>query len=251
MLLIFVIDYASPHIVLEASDQAPSPQQASSPVIAVSALEKEGDSQNRALLTEQSLHLYFRGKGRAFSLEYLQRLALEHRKLWFPLIGGGILASLCLLTLLHTFTIPYRLLAGATLGVLGMWWGYRGSMALVVYEANHHTDFLLREVAQNLPIFLAFSNRIIRRYPHSLGTYSIQISEEQWQQLQQHGSLVLPAAIPAIPLEYAMMKLPQGDSRWVAFDPFRLGSRLQWSMREQELVSLVSGTIYAYEVWQL
>lgn len=236
---------------MEASDPAAAHQPSASPIIAVSGLEKEGDPQNRLLLTEQSLQIQYRGRSRAFSLEYLERIALEHRKLWLPLIGGGILASLCLLALLETFNMPYRLLAGAAIGILGVWWGYRGSMALVVYEQRHHTDFLLRDVAPSLAIFIAFSNRIIYRYPQSLGLYCIALQEQEWQQLQEQGALVLGQPLLAIPEEIALHRSPGAHKHWMAFDPFRLGGRLQWTLQERELQAHLTGTVQLHELWPL
>lgn len=234
---------------MEDTPHQHNPQQPLNPVLAVSDLEEQNSKSKRLLLTAQSLQVYYRGKGRAFSLEYLERLSLEHRKLWLPLIGGGILASLCLLALLHTFNMPYRLLAGAVIGAFGIWWGYRGSTALVVYEQRHHTDFLLRQPAGSLPLFIAFANRIIRRYPQPLGEFCIRLSSQEWQQLSESGTLHLDKARRCEPPEIAVRQNPgTEEGHWFAFDPYSMGPRLQWSLNGQELVAHLQGSLSMQEV---
>lgn len=229
--------------------QQPQQNTATSPtLLAQTYLTKQGDSANRLLLTPQALQVYYRARGRAFSLEYIQHLALEHRKLWLPLIGGGILASLCFLALLHTFNMPYRLLAGGALGLLGVWWGYRGSMALVVYEQRHHTDFLIGHPAEGLPVFIAFANRLIKRYPQGLGNYCIVLTAAEWKQLQQARTLVLDMPRLSIPQQVAQHQDPGADAQWVAFDPFVLGPRLQWSLQGQELLAHLKGPLHLHEL---
>lgn len=231
--------------------QQPQPHTATSPpLLAQTYLGKEGDNANRLLLTPQALQVYYRAKGRAFSLEYIQYLALEHRKLWLPLIGGGILASLCFLALLHTFNMPYRLLAGGALGLLGVWWGYRGSMALVVHEQRHHTDFLIRHPAAALPVFIAFANRLIRRYPEPLGNYCIALSAAEWQQLQQARTIEIEVPRLCIPQQVAQHQRPGEGWHWAAFDPFVLGPHLQWSLQGQELLAHLKGPLQLHELAQ-
>lgn len=209
---------------------------------------KPGDSNNRMLLRERSLQVYYRGKGRAFALEYVQQLALEHRKLWLPLIGGGILASLCLLALLKTYNIPYRLLAGAAIGLLSCWWGYRGSMALVVYEQRHHTDFLIPAPAQSLQVFVAFANRLIRQYPQPLGEYCVALSMQEWEQLQKTGFVVLQEPRLCVPQQEAVVVSPGEGAYWALFDPFLLGERLQWSLEGSQLVARLQGEVASAEL---
>ncbi len=209
---------------------------------------RQGDAENQAMLSENSLQIKHRGKSRAFSLQYVQRLALEHRKLWLPLIGGGIVASLCLLALLHTFTMPYRLLTGAAIGLLGVWWGYRGSMALVVYEQRHHSDFLIARTEASLPVFIAFANRYIRRYPQPLEQYCVRLSLEEWQQLNLQGSLALNKPRLCVQQEAALRQDPGPDAIWAVFSPLQLANRLQWSLQGQELVVHVKGSLHVQEL---
>lgn len=217
-------------------------------LIAQADLSEPGNTQNRALLTEQALQVYYRGKGRAFSLAYVERLALEHRKLWLPLIGGGILACLCLLALMQTFNMPYRLLTGATIGAVGVWWGIRGSMALVVYEQRHHNDFLLSYVNKSLPTFIAFANRVIRRYPTPLGNYWLAVSLQEWAQLQQEGTLTLTAPKTCEPEEQASRKHLGPQELWLAIDPLEVGPRLRWTLREQVLTAALHDRLEIKEV---
>jgi hypothetical protein len=199
-------------------------------------------------LTDGALHITYRGRHRAFSLAYVQQLALEHRKLWLPLIGGGILASLCLLALLQTFSMPFRLLSGVMAGFLLMWWGFRGSGALVVYEQRNRTDFLLPAENKSLPLFVAFTNRLIRRYPAPLGHYSFLASEQEVQELQRKGALVLEEARLCHPRDSLGGITPTGSGYWLVFDPLRLGSRLHWSLRGQELQAHVQGRLAKQEI---
>lgn len=217
-------------------------------LIAYTFIQKQGDERNVLSLTENALHITYKGKHRAFSLAYLQEVALEHRKLWLPLIGGGILSSLCLLALLHTFSIPFRLLGGAAAGLLMMWWGYRGSMALVVYESRHHTDFLLNSAHQPLELFIAFANRLIRRYPQPMGNYCLELSFQEWQELQEQGQLQLEEARICIPEELSWRQPTGSDKYWLCFDPLRMGNRLQWSMRGKELEAYIQGPLRRNEV---
>lgn len=192
--------------------------------------------------------MYYRGKSRAFSLAYVERLSLEHRKLWLPLIGGGILASLCLLALFHTFNMPYRLLSGVAVGLFGLWWGYRGNTALVVYEQRHHTDYLLRKPFQALPVFIAFSNLIIRRYPQPLGQYSVALSAQEWEQLQKQGFIELKEPRACFPQEIAQWQQAGAGYYWGMFDPFLMGERLQWSLQGKELTAHLQGRLEAQQL---
>jgi hypothetical protein len=247
---------------LEAStppaSEGNSAQGDSARLIAFAYLNRQGDARNLLQLTDGALHITYRGRHRAFSLAYVQQLALEHRKLWLPLIGGGILASLCLLALLQTFSMPLRLLSGVMAGFLLMWWGLRGSGALVVYEQRNRTDFLLPVENKSLPLFVAFTNRLIRRYPAPLGHYCFLASEQEVQQLQGRGALQLEEprlcqprdslrALPPIGVTPSG-EAPQGRGYWLVLDPLRLGSRLHWSLRGQELQAHVQGRLVKQEI---
>lgn len=206
------------------------------------------NEKNRILLTDQSLQLHYRARSRAFSLAYIERIALEHRKLWLPLLGGGILTCFCLLALMHTFNMPYRLMGGAALGAFGMWWGIRGSMALVVYEQRqHHTDFLISHVSKSLPTFIAFANKLIRHYPQSLGEYCVTLSLEEWGRLQQMGSLTLTTPRRCMPAAMAYRQGLRADEFLLSFDPFQMGQRLQWMLEDHELTATLQGTVNATE----
>lgn len=232
---------------MEAPDSS-TPEQ-SNLLIAQAPLGEKSDGNNRILLTERSLQVYYRGKSRAFGLEYVQRLNIEHRKLWLPLLGGGILASLCLLALLQTFTIPYRLMAGIAVGLFGFWWGYRGSLALVVYEQRHHTDFLLPKLTEPLSVFVAFANRLIRQYPRPLGNYCMQLSGQEWALLQQQGFLLLAQPRNCEPEEEVHQKGLPPDVRWVCFDPFTMGEQLQWRLEGGSLKTYLQGRLPAKAMW--
>ncbi|EMR01584.1 hypothetical protein [Cesiribacter andamanensis] len=232
---------------MKAPEIPDSPQPAAQ-LIAYAYLSREGDHRNVLQLTEGALHIVYRGRNRAFSLAYIQQLALEHRKLWLPLIGGGILASLCLLALFQTFSMPFRLLSGVMAGLLLIWWGYRGSMALVVYEQRHHTDFLLPAQNKGLALFVAFANRLIRRYPEPLEQYCLPLSAVEWQQLQQEGVLELVQARDCQPRERLRYLPAAGLEYWLAFDPLRMGGRLRWSLQGQELLAQLQGRIARQEV---
>ncbi len=231
--------------------QHPNQQTTQRPILAQTYLSKQGDRGNSLLLSDQSLQVYYHNKGRAFGLEYVQYLALEHRKLWLPLIGGGILASLCFLALLKTFSMPYQLLTGAAVGLLGVWWGYMGTMALVVYEQRHHTDFLVRYPSDTLPVFIAFANRVIRRYPEPLGAYCVALAPDEWQQLQKNSKLELVSPRQCLPQDIAQRQNAGTGLQWAAFNPLLLGPRLHWSLNNQELATHLKGTIYAHEIWLL
>ncbi len=233
---------------METYQQPANTQERVSPLIARAYLLRQGDANNQVMLSENALQIKHRGKNRAFSLQYVQRLALEHRKLWLPLIGGAIVASLCLLALLHTFTMPYRLLTGAAIGLLGVWWGYRGSMALVVYEQRHHSDFLITRVEESLPVFIAFANRIIRRYPQPLEHYCVALSLQEWQQLNMHGYLTLNKPRLCVQQEMALHLNPGSEAAWAVFDPLLLANRLQWSLQGHELVVHIKGSLRVQEV---
>lgn len=227
----------------QQSSEGTAPQ-----LIAYAYMAKEGDRRNVLQLTENALHITYRGKNRAFSLAYVQQLSLEHRKLWLPLIAGGIMSSLSLLALLHTFTMPFRLLAIALAGLVLMWWGYRGSMALVVYEQRHHNDFLLASPGPSLQLFIAFANRLIRRYPQPMGNYSLHVSVAEWQQLQQRGVLELEEPRFCMPEEWAQRQPADPEGVWLSFDPLRMGDRLQWSLQGKELVATLGGTLKRSEL---
>jgi hypothetical protein len=154
----------------------------------VGKLEAE-NAKDAIALSPEYLQIKAGSRNQAWAWQDVQRLSLQTRKLWLPLIGGTILATLCLIALFTTYKYPWWLMTGSVVGSLLAYYGWQPRPTLVVQENKHHTDFLLSKPAGSLPIYIALANRLAIRYPQDMGRLFLPLERSALQILAQGSSL--------------------------------------------------------------
>ena len=152
----------------------------------------ENDSSGaKIMLSQEYLQVKHGNQHRAWSWEHISKLALETRKLWFPLIAGGIVATLCFVALFTTYKYPWWFMTGTVIGTLAAYYGWQNRTTLVVHEPKHHTDFILANANEELDIAVLLANRIAIRYPQPIGEVRLPVSEANIGYIQEFAQLEL------------------------------------------------------------
>ena len=206
------------------------------PPVAVCYLHRADDKHNRCWLTAKHLVVVFRGRKHAFELGHIQRIALEQRRAWLPLIIGGIVAPLSLIALLLNLYDPWVLLYIFLPSLLLLYLGWLPYSVMAVHDAVKPHDFRLPSVSSNLRAFIRFANRMALTGNNHI--YHV-ARAEAWAQAQSSGTYV-PATLPnggfihtsqAEQLERLKRSgLFNSDTAWVVLtiDPLRVQAEIKY-----------------------
>ncbi|WKN41610.1 DUF952 domain-containing protein [Tunicatimonas pelagia] len=213
-------------------------------LIAICYLLQENDEQNRLWLTEEHFYVQVRGKLRRFDIERIQRVAIENRRWWFPVVAGGILAPLSLLAILLNLYNPWWLISLLVGSMLLWYWGATQHQVLAIHQHHHRQDIALTLVSQNLREFIKFTNRFLRQ---GLPTLYVKEDPKAWQEAQQTGYyapdiLQKQGFIPAYTEEQWKNQPSQGED-WLMVNSLRLTSSVRYEAEGKQLLPRIYGTI--------
>lgn len=210
--------------------------------IAICYLYQANDEQNCLWLTKEHLYVKEKGKLRRFDLERVQRLGVEHRRWWFPVVAGGILAPLSLVAILLNLYNPWWLIS-LLMGAMLLWyWGATRHAVLAIHQHHHRQDIPLSVVTQNLQAFIRFTNRYLRR---GLLSLYIQAEPSDWQMAQQKGCYA-PNVLQEKGFISAYTELPKvitDNELWLAINPSGLAQPIQYQTEGNKLVPRIYGAI--------
>ena len=204
--------------------------------LAVCYLHRQGDEDNRCLLTPRQLIVVSRGKVYRFERKRIKRLAFEERRAWLPLIVGGIVAPFSLLAILlnlyNSWTMMLLFLPSLLLLYLG-WFPYP---VLAVHDDVKPHDFRLPSVSDNLRAFAQFFNRMTHQQDASI--YHVARAAD-WQAASSTGQYA-PASLSDEGFIHAsqaeqLTRLRQSDlfakdEDWVVLtiDPLRVRAEIKY-----------------------
>ena len=121
-------------------------------------LGKEGDDQNVCKITDLNLWVVRKGKPVSYELQDLVRLAHQDRKLIVPLVAGGIISTLSVLSITNFLFNPLLILIILFTGLGLFYYGWLGSQALnIVTKAGEYNVFI-PAVSENLKAFTSYVN---------------------------------------------------------------------------------------------
>lgn len=212
--------------------------------IAICYLLHADDEQNRCWLTNQHLYVKTKGKIKRFDLERIQRLSVEQRRWWFPVVAGGILAPLSLVAILLNLYNPWWLISLLVGSMLLWYWGASQHMVLAVYQPHHRQDVSLSTVTPNLAAFVQFTNRFLHQ---GLQRIYVQAEPNAWQSAQQSGRYV-PDALQKNGFISAyspdqLEKVPASTVAWLEVDPLKVASPIRYENEGGQLVPRIYGPL--------
>ncbi|MEQ9443749.1 MAG: DUF952 domain-containing protein [Cyclobacteriaceae bacterium] len=212
--------------------------------IAICYLLQADDERNRCWLTNQHFYVQAKGKTRRFDLERIQRLAIEQRRWWFPVVAGGILAPLSLLAILLNLYNPWWLISLLVGSMLLWYWGASQHMVLAIHQPHHRQDIPLLNVTGNLREFVQFTNRFLRQ---GLPQLYVRAEPAAWQEAQHH-RVYRPTALrePGFITTYTFEQIekePASGQVWLAIDPLKLTTPVRYEAEGQQLVPRIYGPI--------
>ncbi len=126
--------------------------------LALCYLLKEGDENNKVLLSREKLFVHHRKQVHPFDLAHIQSLEITHRKIMIPLIVGGIMASLGGIALFKDIFDPYMVLITIISGLGLFYLGWAGQLCFTVTTNIKDYDFSISTISDNLREFIIFIN---------------------------------------------------------------------------------------------
>lgn len=109
---------------------------------------------NTLLLTPAFLKLYSNKETKKYPLRKLSRLSYTHKRLWFPLVAGGIVSPFALALTLSGFAGLWWGVGALILGLLSMFYGWQGNYELELGEIGQLTRFYMPQEDAELLRFI-------------------------------------------------------------------------------------------------
>ncbi len=150
---------------------------------AVCYLQQANDEQNKCLLTEHELVVYYRGKVVNYPLANIKQLTFRFKRLIFPLLLGGIIAPFSLMGMFTQFSYGAGwLLATFMVGLLVFHYGWRGKNTFTITLPHGEEHFFINTITQNMLAFSRYVNTSLSQHdPRESMIYHI-ASPGHWQQ---------------------------------------------------------------------
>lgn len=126
--------------------------------IAICFLERDKDTNNQCILTDNFLSFTRKGKITTFALDDINNLSFSKRKLMLPLITGGVFGPLSVIAISKNIFNPWGILIWLMINLLLIYYGWIGYIAVTVNLKSFHRDFPIRTKSSNLIAFTAFFN---------------------------------------------------------------------------------------------
>lgn len=128
----------------------------------------EGDDGNKSMISDDHIRIIRSGKKNQFSLNSINSIIIESKKMLFPLIVGGIVTPFAFLSYFVNLFHPWLHLVSSLGGMLLLYIGWTGKSALTVNFKNGETTHIyLPSVSKNLQAFIDFSNDLLNTNKYS------------------------------------------------------------------------------------
>ncbi|WPP47943.1 DUF952 domain-containing protein [Catalinimonas niigatensis] len=221
--------------------------------IAIAYLQQAEDKENKCTLTSERLMVVYRGNINSFDRHHIKALDFNKRRLLLPLVSGGIMAPLSLLTIFLNLYNPWPLMFILFLGMALFYLGWQQHPVLTVTDSVKEHDFFLKEISPNLSAFVSFARQLIFQ-GSSLMFYPLPL--EEWEAIENQEE-----CRPQELEEKAFLRLmnPQQLARWrqqkrdevaayviLHIDPLKVKANILYETTErgsQELYAHLYGSI--------
>lgn len=125
----------------------------------------EGDSSNKAVVSEDMIMIIRKGQKNIYLLRDIKKLEIENKKLLLPLIAGGIISPLAILSYFVNIFQPLLHLVSLLLGLLLFYVGWAGKSSFTLKQRmGNDLNFYLPSISKNLLAFVNYVNALIK-YP--------------------------------------------------------------------------------------
>ncbi|MEM7549103.1 MAG: DUF952 domain-containing protein [Bacteroidota bacterium] len=112
----------------------------------------------RAVVTDEFFIVEKKGASQYHPRSFIKEIKLNNKKLLMPLVSGGILSSLSLVSIIVGVYNPWGVLISFSLGLAVLYYGYRGRSFLVVEEVKNDGNYLLYEATATIRAFVNYVN---------------------------------------------------------------------------------------------
>lgn len=140
-------------------------------VWAVCYIGRKGDAENKCTLTRDELMITRKARLYCYPVNHIKSVYLEKRKLLLPIIVGGILSPLTLLAIYENMFSPGILLLLFFAGLFILYYGWSGTMALIIQTADRAHYIFITNDTEHLTRFIAFSNTLIKSFNETTGEF--------------------------------------------------------------------------------
>lgn len=160
-------------------------------VKAICHLYKDGDNNNRCLLSENILTVVYRSRNYDFELSSIKNISFESRKLMFPLILGSVSSAFIIISMLKNLFNPWLSLTLLVISLVIGYFGWSGTNVLTIKEKGHQNDFMLKHISVNMKSFISYVNKILRIRTGQLSFDAMLIyhitTKEHWEEAEKKG----------------------------------------------------------------
>jgi uncharacterized protein (DUF952 family) len=143
-------------------------------------LGKYGDEENKASIIKEYLWVEINGQKHIHSLGFINSLALQNQKMLYYLALGGVISSLCLVSIVTGFYEPWTVNLLLVLGLFLFYYGYRGKHFLIIVEPNNITRYFIKDYSPNLDAFISYVNKMVKTGKATLTIYHL-TTPSQWE----------------------------------------------------------------------
>ncbi|MDH5476575.1 MAG: hypothetical protein OEX22_12835 [Cyclobacteriaceae bacterium] len=159
----------------------PTTQNTSTTPIALCYLGQMNDEKNVCHLYSDHLSIIYKGKRHYFNRNSLREVRINHKKLLFPLISGGIIGTFFLISAFNFSINIWISLTLSCLGFISFYLGWNGTSTFSVTDSVKEYDFFLYQISKPLTAFSQFINEyIISRNPEESIYFYLPFSVEEW-----------------------------------------------------------------------
>ncbi|MEQ9424457.1 MAG: hypothetical protein RJQ09_08580 [Cyclobacteriaceae bacterium] len=123
--------------------------------IAVCYLNHQGDDRNKCVLNDSTLRIIKDGRLTTYPLESGLSFSFSRKKWMFPLIGGSILGCMSVLFIYNNLFHPWISLTAMVVSALAIYFGYEGSLFLVVRMGKVENIFPVKRRTDDFRMFIA------------------------------------------------------------------------------------------------
>jgi hypothetical protein len=217
-------------------------------IIAVCFLYKDGDENNKALLSTEKLYVTHKKRTHEYELGNIKDISFNHRKLMMPLIVGGIMASLGMVAVFRDYFNPYIVVSTILIGLSLFYWGWTGQLVFTVHTKIKEYDFSIPSISDNLNSFTNFliESGILGRRQGGKISYYLAIDKNVWNSQPNDSSKII---LPDKPYRAYLFKNFSthtiNNSAVIEFDPLLAKVEIRYLKDPQsgKLVPFVMGDI--------
>ena len=126
----------------------------------------EGDPDNKMMISEDQIMIIRKGRKKIYVLQDIEKLKIENKKLLLPIIAGGIISPLAVLSYFVNMFHPLLHLISVMAGLFLFYIGWAGKSSLTIKKRSYELNYYLPSISKNLEAFIEYVNALIK-YPNN------------------------------------------------------------------------------------